>query len=167
MKKFLTKLVGRLVEKAAGFDCGEDYKCQIRVDGKSHDVESMSLGIGEDESPDLKFLDFSPMPVSGIPELSIQWVMKFDALDDLVGKPLNLDEVNTGDTLPALSLVLPDQVYVRNDTESILTFQIDSLADGYVAGSFVGKNLVFDTQGKEEYRRVVVSGEFKVKVDRV
>ena len=148
--------------------CGEwtDSFLKFNVDGKAYAVSDPVFTVVQIKKSNLHFLDLTQASVSAIPGVAIQWRMDFEDIDSLVGKNIDLDEVNAVDTPAIMSLVMDEDLSLFNDQESKVHVQIDSIREGHAAGTFSGKNLVYVSKTKDVVRRVDVSGEFKVKLKK-
>jgi hypothetical protein len=146
--------------------CGTDASdtfVRFQVEGQSYEVKNPTLVVTRMPF-NMHFLDLSYPPKPLVPGATIQWRMKLESLEQLVGQNLDLKDVDPNQVAPVAIFRITPDLSVQGQQKSDIHLKIERIVEGFIEGSFSGKDLVFISRTKEERHKVDVTAEFRVKL---
>ena len=94
----------------------------------------------------------------------IQWRMKLESLEQLVGQNLDLKTVDPNHIDPVVIFRMTQDLSVHGQQHSNIHFKIDRIEEGFVEGSFSGTDLMYVSRTKEVSHKVDVTAQFRMKL---
>jgi hypothetical protein len=146
--------------------CGNDASdtfVRFQVEGQSYEVKNPSLFVTRMPF-NMHFLDLTYPPKPLVPGATIQWRMKLESLEQLVGQNLTLKNVDPNKVGPVAIFRITPDLSVQGTENSIIHLKIDRIVEGFIEGSFSGKDLAFISRAKEERPKVDVTARFRAKL---
>jgi hypothetical protein len=146
--------------------CGteaSDTFVRFQVEGQSYEVKNPSLAVTRMPF-NMHFFDLTYPPKPLVPGATIQWRMKLESLEQLVGQNLHLKEVDPNHVAPVAIFRITPDLSVHGQQNSDIHLKIERIVEGFIEGSFSGKDLVFISRTKEERHKVDVTAEFRAKL---
>lgn len=142
---------------------GPDTFVQFEIEGQNYEAKGpvfvitrMVEGYG--------FYDLNYRPLSSIPGAIVQWRMKMEPLEKLMGKNLDLNTVDPNKVNATVVLRLNENLTLQSRQDSTIHFKIDRIEEGKAEGSFSGTNLVYVSRTKEKTGKVDITARFRVKL---
>lgn len=110
------------------------------------------------------FFDLTYLPLSKVPGAIVQWRMKIESPEELVGQSLDLKLVDPNKVEATIFLRLTEDLTLQSRSHSNIQFKIDRIEKGYVEGSFSGTQLEYVSKKKKPSRTEDVTARFRVKL---
>jgi hypothetical protein len=146
--------------------CGTDASntfVRFQVEGQSYEVKNPSLVVTRMPF-NMHFFDLTYLPMSSVPGAMVQWRMKLESLEQLVGLNLDLKDMDPNQIAPVAIFRIPPDLSVQGNENSIIHLKIERIVEGFIEGSFSGKDLVVISRTNEERRKVDVTAQFRAKL---
>lgn len=102
--------------------------------------------------------------VTAVPSGSVQWRSAAQGVDDLVGRPVDLSNVDDQQLCAVMQLSLPNDIGVHHDAESTLSFVVTRVDRRMVEGTVNGADLVWISMTDDEMRRVSLASRFRARL---
>jgi hypothetical protein len=144
--------------------CGtgdSDTFVRFEVEGKSYEVKNPTLVVTRMPF-NIHFLDLTNSSTSLAPGALVQWRMKLESLEQLVGENLDLKTVDPNHIEPVVIFRITQDLSVHSQQHSNIHLKIDRIKDDIVEGSFSGKDLVYVSRTQEVAGKVDVTAQFRV-----
>lgn len=146
--------------------CGtgsSDTFVRFKVEGQSYEVNGSSLIVTYlvDNVYSLELTDSSRRLV---PSALIQWRMKLESVDQLAGQNLDLKSVDPNRINPVAIFRITEDLSVRGKPYSKFHLKIERIEEGFVEGSFSGKDLWYASRTKEVAHKVDVTARFRARL---
>jgi hypothetical protein len=141
-----------------------DTFIRFQVEGKSYVVEGATLTVTHMPF-DLRFFDLTYPHKRLIPGAMIQWrmKMKLKSVEELVGQNLDLKAVDPNHIEPVAIFRMTQDLSMQGQQHSNIHFKIDRIENGFVEGSFSGKDLQYVSGTNELTGKVDVTAQFRAK----
>ena len=144
--------------------CGtgdSDTFVRFEVEGKSYEVKDPTLVVTR-MPLNMHFFDLTDLSTRLVPGALVQWRMKLESLEQLVGENLDLKTVDPNHIEPVVIFRITQDLSVHGQQHSNIHLKIDRIEDDIVEGSFSGKDLVYVSRTQEMTRKVDVTAQFRV-----
>jgi hypothetical protein len=146
--------------------CGtgdSDTFVRFEVEGKSYEVKDPALVVTRMPF-NMYFFDLTDLSTRLVPGALVQWRMKLESLEQLVGQNLNLKTVHPNHIDPVVIFRMTQDLSVQGQPHSNIHLKIDRIEDDIIEGSFSGKSLVYVSRTKEVSHEVDVAAQFRMKL---
>ncbi len=146
--------------------CGtgdNDTFVRFQVEGQHYEVKGPTLVVTRMPF-NMHFLDLTHLPAHLVPGAMIQWRMKLESLEQLVGQNLDLKTVDPNHIDPVVIFRMTQDLSVHGQQHSNIHFKIDRIEEGFVEGSFSGTDLMYVSRTKEVSHKVDVTAQFRMKL---
>lgn len=110
------------------------------------------------------FLDLTYYPMTAVPGAMVQWRMRLDSLEQLVGQNLDLNTVDPNKVGPLVLLRLTEDLSVQVQRHSNVHFKANRIEEGFVEGSFSATDLKYVSKTKEATGKVDITARFRAKL---
>lgn len=160
-KKFL--LTGLLLAGLL-FGCGSNSTyVRFQAEGKTYEVKGSTLTVTH-MLENVHFFDLTYYPMTAVPGAMVQWRMRLDSLEQLVGKNLDLNTVDPNKVEPLVLLRFSEDLSVQYQRNSKAHFKIERIEEGFIEGSFSGNDLVYVSKAKKVTGKVDITARFRAKL---
>lgn len=146
--------------------CGNgdsDTFVRFEVEGQSYEVKNPAFTVTR-MVENVHFMDLNYVPKPLVPGAMVQWRMRLESLEPLVGKKLHLKTVDPNQLDPTVIFRITQDLSVRGKKHSNIHFKIDRIKEGFIEGSFSGKDLLYISRTKEVTGKVDVTARFRAKL---
>lgn len=146
--------------------CGNgdsDTFVRFEVEGQGYEVRGPTLVVTH-MLENVHFLDLTYYPMTVVPGAMVQWRMRLDSLEQLVGQNLDLTTVDPNKVSPMVLLRLTEDLTVHAQHHSTIHFKIERIYEDIVEGTFSGKDLKYVSKTKELTGKVDVTAHFRAKL---
>jgi hypothetical protein len=148
--------------------CGsskQDTFIRFQVDGQSYEVKDSTLTVTQMPF-DLRFFDLTYPHKRLIPGAMIQWRMKIKikSVDDLVGLNMDLKAEDPNQIEPVMAFRMTEDLRAESMRDSNAHLKIDQIKNGFIEGSFTGKDLFYTSKTKGMIGKVDVTAQFRAKL---
>lgn len=147
-----------------GCGTGEpDTFVRFEVEGQSYEVKGPTLVVTR-MIENVHFLDLTYYPMTVVPGAMVQWRMRLDSLEQLVGQNLDLNTVDPNKVSPMVLLRLTEDLSLHAQRHSKVHFKVDRIEEGMIEGSFSGTDLKYVSNTKEVTGKVDITARFRAKL---
>ena len=138
---------------------------RFQVEGKSYEVKDPTLTVTRMPF-NLYFFDLTYPHKRLIPGAMIQWRMKkkLKSIEELVGENLDLKAVDPNHIEPVAIFRITRDLSAQSKENSITHLIISRIEEGYIEGSFKGKDLLYISGTKGATGKVDVTAQFRAKL---
>jgi hypothetical protein len=146
--------------------CGtgdSDTYVRFQAEGQTYEVKGPTLVVTH-MLENVHFLDLTYFPMTAVPGAMVQWRMRLDSLEQLVGQNLDLNTVDPNKVGPLVLLRLTEDLSVHVQQHSNAHFKVDRIEEGFVEGSFSGTDLKYVSKTKEMTGKVDITARFRAKL---
>ena len=146
--------------------CGNgesDTFVRFQVEGQTYEVKNPTFTVTR-MVENVHFMDLNYAPKPLVPGAMVQWRMRLESLEPLVGKNLHLKTVDPNHLDPTVIFRITQDLSVRGKKHSNIHFRIDRIKEGFIEGSFSGKDLLYISRTKEVTGKVDVTARFRAKL---
>lgn len=102
---------------------------------------------------------------SSIPGATVQWQMSLGAIDDLLGRSLNLHSVDSSDGGPMSIFTLSRDLTAHGQEDSAMTMRLDHISDDSVEGTFTATRLLRVSMIEEGSSEVDLTARFRAALE--
>lgn len=148
--------------------CGtsdSDTFIRFQVEGKSYEVKDPTLTVTRMPF-NLHFVDLTYPQIRLFPGATVQWRIKVGSLEQLVGENLDLKAADPNHIEPVTIFRINQNLSVQGQQHSNVHFRINRIKEGFVEGSFSGKDLQYVSGTNELTGKVDVTAQFRAKLVR-
>lgn len=147
-----------------GCGTGEpDTFVRFEIEGQSYEVKGPTFVVTR-MIENFHFMDLTYFPMTVVPGAMVQWRMRTESLEKLVGQDLDLNTVDQNQVRPLVLLILTEDLSVHNQRDSNIHFKIDRIEEGAIEGSFSGKDFMYVSKTKEVSHEVDVTARFRARL---
>lgn len=136
---------------------------RFQVDGQTHEVKHLTFTITRMRE-NVHFMDLNYFPRPLVPGAIVQWRMRLDSLQQLVGKDMHLKTLDPNHVNPVAIFRISQDLSARSNKHSNVYFRIDRFDGGFIEGSFSGKDLLYASRTTKESRKVDLTARFRAKL---
>ena len=146
--------------------CGNnnsDTYVRFQAEGQTYEVKGPTLTVTH-MLENVHFLDLTYFPMTVVPGAIVQWRMRLDSLEQLVGQNLDLNTVDPNKIGPLVLLRLTEDLSAQAQQHSNVHFKIERIEKGFVQGKFSGTDLKYVSKAKEVTGKVDITARFRAKL---
>lgn len=146
--------------------CGSnnsDTYVRFQAEGQTYEVKDPTFTVTHMPF-NLHFLDLTYPHIRLVPGAMVQWRMKLDSLEQLVGQNLDLNTVDPNKIGPLVLLRLTEDLSAQAQPHSEVQFKIDRIEEGLIEGSFSGTDLKYVSKAKEVTGKIDITARFRAKL---
>jgi hypothetical protein len=142
---------------------GSDTFVQFEIEDQNYEVKG-SVFVITRMVEGYGFYDLTYRPLNSIPGAIVQWRMKMEPLEKLVGRDLDLNTVDPNKVAPTILLRLTEDLTLQSQSDSKIHFKIGRIREEFIEGSFSGTDLKYVSRTKEKTGKVNITAQFRVKL---